>query len=270
MAVTALTNASSAVVSRARLSFAPSLQVSAVDCSTSATAPYGMTIAAINSTVIMNIEQRFRDPVTVLGGLAVAANGFLDAGSCAPTLNVTGGITVEKGGGLVLGCSPFLVVAPPTPPFPSLCPGITTRNVIKGGVKANQPLTLIFHSNTITGGVSVQGGGGGVNCDNNPNLTAAFDGPSATYTDFEDNTIAGRVSISGLQSCWFGIFRSQVNGSVSVTNNTFADADATEVATNTINGNLTCQGNSPAAQIGDSEGTLNVVTGQKFGECARL
>jgi len=229
----------------------------------------GPKIGPGGSQVITNCKTA-SDPVTVLGGLAVAANGFLDAGSCAPTLNVTGGITVEKGGGLVLGCSPFLVVAPPTPPFPSLCPGITTSNVIKGGVKANQPMTLIFHSNTITGGVSVQGGGGGVNCDNNPNLTAAFDGPSATYTDFEDNTIAGRVSISGLQSCWFGIFRSQVNGSVSVTNNTFADADATEVATNTINGNLTCQGNSPAAQIGDSEGILNVVTGQKLGECARL
>jgi hypothetical protein len=162
------------------------------------------------------------------------------------------------------------VVAPPTPPFPTLCPGITTSNVIKGGVSANQPLTLIFHSNTITGGLSVQGGGGGVNCDTNPNLSAAFDGPSATYTDFEDNTIRGRVSISGLQSCWFGIFRSQVNGSVSITNNTLADPDATEVATNTVMGNLTCRGNSPAAQIGDSEGLSNIVTGQKLGECASL
>jgi hypothetical protein len=78
----------------------------------------------------------------------------------------------------------------------------------------------------------VQGGGGGVNCDNNPILSAAFDGPSATYTDFEDNTINGGVSISALQSC--------------------------------------CEGNSPAAQIGDSEGSANVVTGRKIGECASL
>jgi len=209
-------------------------------------------------------------PVNVLGGLTIAPNGFLDAGSCAPTLNVSGGVAVGSGGGLVLGCSPFLVVAPPTPPFPSLCPGITTSNVITGGVTATQPMTLIFHSNTISGGLSVQGGGGGVNCDSNPNLSAAFDGSSATYTDFEDNTISGGVSISGLQSCWFGIFRNQVNGSVSVTNNTFADPDATEVATNVVKGNLTCLGNSPAAQIGDSEGSPNVVTGQKLGECAKL
>jgi len=209
-------------------------------------------------------------PVDVLGGLTIAPNGFLDAGSCAPTVNVSGGLAVGSGGGLVLGCSPFLVVAPPTPPFPSLCPGITTSNIIKGGVTATQPTTLIFHSNTIYGGLSVQGGGGGVNCDSNPNLSAAFDGTSATYTDFEDNTISGGVSISGLESCWFGIFRSRVNGSVSVTNNTFADPDATEVATNEVNGNLTCLGNSPAAQIGDSQGSPNIVTGQKLGECAKL
>jgi hypothetical protein len=209
-------------------------------------------------------------PVIVRAGLTIAPNGFLDAGSCAPTLDVSGGVTVGSGGGLVLGCSPFLVVAPPAPPFPSLCPGITTSNVITGGVRANQAMTLIFHSNTISGGVAVQGGGGGVNCDTNPNLSAAFDGTSATYSDFEDNTINGGASFSGLQSCWFGIFRDQVSGSVGVTNNTFADPDATEVATNTVGGNLTCLGNSPHAQIGDSQGSPNVVTGRKIGECASL
>jgi hypothetical protein len=142
--------------------------------------------------------------------------------------------------------------------------------VIKGGVTATQPLTLIFHSNTISGGLSVHGGGGGVNCDTNPNLSAALDGSSATYTDFENNAISGGLSISGLQSCWFGIFRNQVDGSASVTNNTFADPDATEVATNVVDGNLTCLGNSPAAQIGDSGGSPNIVTGRKLGEWAKL
>jgi hypothetical protein len=229
----------------------------------------GPTIGPGGTEVITNCNAA-SGPVNVLGGVTIAPNGFLDAGSCAPKLNVSGGIAVGSAGGLVLGCSPFLVVAPPTPPFPSLCPGITTSNVIKGGVTAIQPTTLIFHSNTIYGGLSVQGGGGGVNCNSNANLSAAFDGTSATYTDFEDNTISGGVSISGLQSCWFGIFRSHVNGSVSVTNNTFADPDATEVATNVVKGNLTCLGNSPAAQIGDSQGSPNVVTGQKLGECANL
>jgi hypothetical protein len=40
--------------------------------------------------------------------------------------------------------------------------------------------------------------------------------------------------------------------------------------TNTINGNLVCHGNSPAPQIGDSEGQPNVVTGRKVDQCAGL
>jgi hypothetical protein len=88
--------------------------------------------------VIKNCNAR-GGPVNVLGGLTIAPNGFLDAGSCAPTVNVSGGVAVGSGGGLILGCSPFLVVAPPAPPFPSLCPGITTSNVIKRGVTAPSP-----------------------------------------------------------------------------------------------------------------------------------
>src|SRR6516165_3006660 len=42
-------------------------------------------------------------PVNVLGGLTIAPNGFLDAGSCAPTVNVSDGNAVGSGGGLILG-----------------------------------------------------------------------------------------------------------------------------------------------------------------------
>ena len=42
------------------------------------------------------------------------------------------------------------------------------------------------------------------------------------------------------------------------------------VVTNSIHGNLTCSGNSPAPQVGDSEGLPNVVTGQKIGQCAAV
>lgn len=46
--------------------------------------------------------------------------------------------------------------------------------------------------------------------------------------------------------------------------------DSTEVVTNEISANLICRGNSPAAQIGDSEGSPNTVGGKKIGECAAL
>jgi len=40
--------------------------------------------------------------------------------------------------------------------------------------------------------------------------------------------------------------------------------------TNTIHGSLSCFGNSPAPQVGDSEGDLNHVTGAKKGQCASV
>jgi hypothetical protein len=223
-------------------------------------------------------------PVDVLGTLTVAPGAFLDAGSCAPSVTVGGGIAVGSGGTLILGCEPFLVIMPPVPPFPTLCPGLVTHDSIGGGVTADHPLAMIFHENTITGGLTVRGGGGGTGiCNSNGDptppsgdltLSAALDsalaphGNTPAYTDFEDNVIDGGVSISGMQGCWFGIFRNHVRGGMSVVNNTFADQDAMEVADNVVKGNLACFGNSPAVHFGDSRGGPNTVTGQQLGQCA--
>jgi hypothetical protein len=163
-----------------------------------------------------------------------------------PTVTVSGGVSVGNGATLFLGCSPAFI-----------CPG-TTADRVNGGIRANQPLMLILHSNTINGGVSLLGGGGGL-----PGSGCFF-----PFSTFEDNHITGGASISGMQSCWFGFIRNEVHGSVSITNNTFSDDDATEIVQNTISGNLACFGNSPAAQVGDSGGLPNIVTGQKLGECA--
>ena len=211
--------------------------------------------------------------VNILGKLTIAPNAFLDAGSCAPAVTVGGNVAVGSGGTLILGCSPNLVIMPPVPPFPTLCPGITTSDSIGGNVTADQPLAVIFHKNTIDGNISVHGGGGGLNCNADLNLSAALDsslgnlGPTPAYNDFEDNTIGGGVSISGLQGCWFGIFRNQVQKNVILTNNTFVDSDAMEVTDNKVAGNLICFGNSPTVHVGDSGGGPNTVTGLQLGQC---
>jgi len=46
--------------------------------------------------------------------------------------------------------------------------------------------------------------------------------------------------------------------------------DGNEYVTNAIRGGLNCSGNSPAPQVGDSEGSANRVTGRKTGQCAGL
>jgi hypothetical protein len=162
---------------------------------------------------------------------------------------------VGSGGTLILGCSPSFGCAN------------TTSNTIGGDVRAFQPLGLLFHSNTVRGDISVRGGGGGVSCA--PQGVFALFG-SPVFTTFEDTTLGGDYSVSGYRSCWLGFFRNNVRGDVRITNNTLADPDANEVATNTIRGDLICRGNSPAAQIGDSGGAPNVVKGDAVGECASL
>ena len=188
--------------------------------------------------------------VTVNGGLTIAPGASFNAMTTG-TLIVRGGVTVGEGAAFALGCSPE-----------TGC-DVATNDQISGGLTANQALAVILHSDTIRGHVAINGGGGGVTCD--PLL---FGGPA--FMDIEDSTISGGVSVTGVESCWLGLFRNHVSGSVNVANNTLADPDATEVATNDIRGSLMCSNNSPAAQIGDSEGFPNTVTGQKQGECAGL
>ena len=209
-------------------------------------------------TVTGNCSLPSSGVVTVLGNLIVAPNAVLNALTPA-TLNVFGSITVGKGAIAVVGCSPA-----------AGC-NVTTTDRINGNVSADQPLAVIIHSAIIGGSVAVNGGGGGVNCNFNMALIGCDHGfPSPLFTDFEDNRIGGSLVVSNMQSCFFGVFRNHVGGTVSVTNNTFADPDATEIATNTISGNLACSGNSPAAQVGDSGGQPNIVRGRKTGECASL
>jgi hypothetical protein len=212
-------------------------------------------------------------PVTILGNLTVAPDGFLDAGSCAPSVTVGGNVSVGDSGTLILGCEPFLVIMPPVPPFPTLCPGLVTTDTIGGNVVSTGALAIIVHETAIGGNVSLAGGGGGVNCTPDLNLSAALDsklgteGPTPAYTDFEDNRIGGNVAITGLQGCWFGIFRNQVQKNVILTGNTFNDPDAMEVTDNIVGHNLICVGNTPTVHLGDSGGGPNKVTGLQLGQC---
>jgi hypothetical protein len=190
--------------------------------------------------------------VVVENGLAIERDATLNA-ITEGTLTVSGGITVERNGALGLGCSPEIGC------------GSTTDDHVDGGIVARHPLAMILHNNTVNGGISITGGGGGLNCRSRARL-----GGAPAYTTVEDSQITGDVTISGLKSCWLGAFRNTVHGTIAIFNNTFADPDANEVADNTVFGDLTCFGNSPEAQFGDSEGGPNHVSGKKAFECADL
>ena len=137
---------------------------------------------------------------------------------------------------------------------------------VNGNITANQALTMYLDFATIHGNVVSSGGG---------DITMV-DGPAGEGLVFpiKDNVIDGNVIVHGWQGAWFGIIRNTVGGNVMASNTVgtrIGDGslpDSTEIVTNHVSGNLICQGNSPAAQIGDSGGSPNTVGGNKIGECA--
>ena len=122
---------------------------------------------------------------------------------------------------------------------------------IRGGIRANAPASLQVHFAHISGGVRMRGGNG-------------------FFSTVEDNVIRGGATINGYSGFWLGFIRNTVHGTVKLSNNVMDDPDANEYVTNTIKGNLVCHNNSPAPQVGDSEGQPNVVTGRKVDQCAGL
>ena len=190
--------------------------------------------------------------ITVRGTLRLKGSSSLNAVSLH-TLRVHGNVEVGTRVVLGLGCSADAG---------SQCNGKSGSDTIGGNIRAtSRANALIVHGITLFGNLNMQTGGAGVTC---------HPMPLPNFSDLEDSQVFGSVSIQGLTSCWLGVIRNRVNGNVLITNNRMADPDANEVVTNTIFGNLSCHNNRPAAQIGDSGGSLNTVTGSKLGECSTL
>jgi hypothetical protein len=127
----------------------------------------------------------------------------------------------------------------------------TDTGTIRGGIRAHAPASLQVHFAHIAGGLRMHGGNG-------------------FFSAIEDNVIHGGATIDGYSGFWLGFIRNKVHGTVRLNRNDMDDPDANEFVTNTIKGNLVCHGNSPAPQVGDSEGEPNVVTGRKVDQCAGL
>jgi hypothetical protein len=186
---------------------------------------------------------------SVKHNVTVAAHGALNA-ITPGTLKIGGSLVVGPHGVAGVGCSPAVGCK------------VTTSDVVKGGIQAQRAAAVIVHSAWIGGNINIMAGGQTENCAS----TGLFGGPY--FTDFEDNTVVGNVTIRRLHTCWIGFIRDHVGGSVTLIGGRFGDPDAMEIVTNVIGGNLACFNNNPMAHVGDSQGSPNVVGGQKRGECA--
>ena len=198
------------------------------------------------------------------GATLVAAYAKNDvAGSGTSSLSVTGSIRVARNGVLILGCegAHFACIDDPG--------GVLNgSDHVSGSLVAKGALGVVVHATSIGGSVTQAAGGGGVACPfPGPGIFASL--PDGTYfSDYEDVSIGGNLKVTGLHSCWIGMLRNTVAGDMTDSGNTFADQDANETLDNTVTRNLTCTGNSPQVQFGDSGGSPNVVYGNATGECA--
>lgn len=202
---------------------------------------------------------------TVTGGLTVAAGGVLDATDCGAHIRVSGGVRILTGAVLGLGGS-----------VNGTGCDADTNDIVNGGLRATGASAVIVHGTSIDGGFSLAGGGGGTDCN-----VPAPGLPFPAYSDVEDTHINGGASITGLNTCWLGFIRVQVNGGVTINDNVVGDPDAIEVGLNTIHGGLACAGNHldpsvpgpggvPTNSFDGSPANPNVVTGRSTGQCAGL
>ncbi len=221
----------------------------------------------INGTCVVNAGKAVvhGDLVVTSGSNLIAAFGKNDVtGTGTSSLKVTGDVRVGKNATTILGCEPnfFPCVDDPDQNVGTL----SSSTKIRGDLLASGALAVLVHNSSIGGDLRQRGGGGGVTCAPDPTTALGSHG-SPTYSDYEDNTIAGDVSITGLNSCWLGFIRNKSQSDVRIAHNTMADPDANEIVTNTIAGDLACFGNLPAVQFGDSAGSSNLVGGDARGQC---
>ena len=212
-------------------------------------------------------------PTLIRGDLRLAAGSALNATFAlddvthtgATSLTVKGDVTVGSGAVLAMGCEPNFS---PCSDDPAASTGgtLTGQNTVSSDVTATSALALIVHASYIKGDVRQTGGGGGLSCA--PPTTGVFSLlQSPVFSDYEDNTISGDLTVTGVHSCYFGGLRDSVKGDLRYTNNSFGDPDASEVLSNVVSGDIACSGNSPVVHYGDSEGVPNRAH-EASGECS--
>jgi hypothetical protein len=213
----------------------------------------------------------------VEGNLTVSPDAALEAayglddksGTGKSELTVAGNVLVLRGATLLLGCEAghFACLDDPDPGAATL----SSKAAIGGSLIAWHPLGVVVHFSDIGKNFHLTGGGGGEKCESSGAFTQLY---FPVYSDLEDTMVGGNVTVGGLRSCWLGLVRLHVAGSVTVVNDQLDDPDAIEILSNAVEGNLSCWADSNAWDSGDltentypREPELNTVHGMRYGQC---
>ncbi len=193
--------------------------------------------------------------ITVNGPVTVTGKGAALMALAPANIDIMGNVRATDGAVLGLG----------VPNEGKGCP-TDAHAIVHGSVRALGALTIYLDCSTVYGHVGAQGGGAGgfgPSCEEKKS-------PKPLNFVIKDNHLYGGARVRGWTGCWLGYIRNVTYGSVRLIGNTPAEKDANEVVTNRIFGNLVCRANTPAPQVGDSQGATNVVFGHKRGQCRNL
>jgi hypothetical protein len=260
----------------AALIVVPGLAASAVGavttttCSGTLTAPGVLTGTFPGNVIVKGFCEVNAGQAVVTGNLTIAPGGGVVAAfalndkthSGFSSLTVKKNVVVGRAATLILGCEPNFFTCVDDNGKP---PTLQSRGTIGGSLLASAPLGVLVHNSTIAGLVTETGGGGGLSC-TPTGIFKLFNSP--VFSDYEDNILGDSVSVTQVHSCWLGLLRNTVFGTLTFSSNKMADPDANEVLHNYVNRSLTCQGNVPAVQYGDSGSSPNAVHGAATGQCS--
>ena len=208
--------------------------------------------------------------VVLRGATLLAAYAVNDRSHAGTSdLTVDGSLHVEEGATAILGCEPGHLVCLDDPNQGS--PTLSSEVRIDGSLRATGAEGVVVHNTVVLGSITQTGGGGGPACQQTGIFTKL---QNPVYSDYEDMTIGRNLTVSGLSSCWLGLARLRVGGSVAVTQDQLADPDAIEILSNRIAGNLACAQDSHVWDSSDVYSSIfprvddpNTVRGRRYGQC---
>jgi phage baseplate assembly protein gpV len=223
--------------------------------------------------------------ITVTGTINVMPGAVFDAQTFPSTITVGHNVTAGAGALLGLGCQPDrpghtghecgaqlpgsddlvedqdvdfdqdgACIPEQTNPFACASSSIS----VKGNVTTTGADTVLLNGSTVSGNVTLVGGGGDI------------------PWSIKNNTIGRNLTASGITADWFGALFNHVGGNMTLINITATDPEEVAaggtppvyVVRNTIDRNLTCFGLGPALSFGFYPGQANTVGHRALGQCA--
>lgn len=197
----------------------------------------------------------------------IAAYASSDEPYGETSLTVTGNLRVQSGASALLGCEPG--------EFPCLDNSERYGAVrIAGSLKASDPLGVVVHNGIVDGSIRETGGGGGESCEETSGPFLYIIG-YPVYSDYEDSIVGKKLMVRDLTSCWLGIARVKIGGSMDILSDHLGDPDAIEILSNRIGGDLKCEDDKQnvwdswdfTGELWPREAEPNTVTGKRSGQC---